>query len=595
MLSRFPSLDSTGDLEPRRRSVARLRSPLSRRTRTFRGRVEPLEGRALLTFGSGGIVTGPVGQAFSLAVQPADQKIVAGGDAVTSKGMQAFDLVRYNTDGSLDLTFGSGGVVTTTFGNYNYPAVNSILVQPDGKIVAGGSDVSTKTYPYSGQFALARYTSTGSPDTTFGNRGVVTTSFPSSDGQAGINTVLLRSDGEIVAVGSVQASTSNNMASVALALYKSSGALDSSFGSSGTVVDAPLSTSASTPNPGGGTTTVYKYFEANGGALERDNSILVAGTYVTETKVTTSSGSYSWTVNERDLALVHYLAGGKRDLSFGTSGVAILPVTSTGLTTSDATGNNIVVQPDGAIVEVGTARSPDDAYNDIVLARYNANGTPDATFGGGAGYTLVDMGTLGTYPSGDLVWSFGDSVALQPNGQILAAGTVATSFNSTNRRPTAYAFATVRLNPDGSIDSGFGRNGAAITQVLYNEYDPVAVGLETIGNQTMVVDATRAMVSSTNNTQDFALVRYTPSGSLDSGTTSAMTAAVSSRTSGAAPSHAGPVPGGPLADTPIGRMTIGLTGSMPTAPSIIPVAGLVPQSLDSSDLIDRLPSGRRRR
>jgi uncharacterized delta-60 repeat protein len=316
---------------------------------------------------------------------------------------------------------------------------------------------------------------------------------------------------------------------------------------------------------------------------------------VTETGVTTSSGSTTWTINERDLALVHYLAGGARDLSFGTGGIAIMPVTPTGVTTLNATGNNIAVQPDGAIVEVGTEQWPSDAYNDMVLARYSANGTPDTTFGGGAGYTLIDMGTLGTYPSGDSVWSLGDSVALQPNGQILAAGTVATSFGSTGH-PAAFGFATVRLNSDGSLDPTFGTNGAAITQVLYNEYDPVSIGLETLNNQTMIVDATRAMVSSTNATQEFALVRYTPSGSLDSGTASAATpAALSTQSAGTVTSLASVPRGGSLAGTPMGLVSAGLVGSAPAAPSIIPVAGLVPQALDTPGYFDTLLTGRKRR
>lgn len=161
-----------------------------------------------MSFGTGGIVTTQVNgyntsQALAVAIQPADQKIVAGGD-VQSVGTESFALARYNTDGTLDSAFGKGGVVSTTFGNSDYPQVNSLLVQPsEGKIVAGGNDTyfDKKTLSYRMRFGLARYTSSGSLDTTFGSGGKVTTSFASSNGQAGINTVLLRSNGEILAVG----------------------------------------------------------------------------------------------------------------------------------------------------------------------------------------------------------------------------------------------------------------------------------------------------------------------------------------------------------------------------------------------------------
>ena len=362
------------------RSQERPRYSRDRRPRSFHGHVEFLEGRTLLSFGTGGIVTTQVignggSQAFAIAIQPADQKIIAGGDVQPNASQSAaFGLVRYNTDGTLDSTFGSKGVVTTAFNKSDFDEVDSVVVQPgDGKILAGGTDIyfDKKTVSYLGRFALARYTTSGSLDATFGSSGMVTTSFPASDYQAVINTLLLRSDGEIVAVGDVSANVLNNFASVALAVYKSNGALDKSFGSSGTVVDNSLTTSTTNANPGGGTTTVYKFFTASGGALESDNSVLVAGSYVTETKVTTTSGSVSWTLNERDLALVHYLANGQRDLTFGSAGIAVTPITPTGVTTSNAGGTNVVLQSDGAIVVVGTAAGS-SGYTDFLVARYNS-------------------------------------------------------------------------------------------------------------------------------------------------------------------------------------------------------------------------------
>ncbi len=515
MFSRFMPPALIRGSQNRGTSLDGRRSPHGRRPRSFRGGVESLEGRTLLSFGTGGVVTtqvkgSPDSQAFALAVQPSDQKLVVGGDVEQPNYTSLFSLVRYNTDGTLDSTFGSQGVVTTTFNKSDYGAtVNSIVVQPsNGKIVAGGTDTYGYNYNlfiYESQFALARYNTNGSLDSTFGKGGKVTTAFPSSDGEAGINTVLLRSDGEIVAVG-VANPDSMVAQYVALALYKSNGALDASFGSSGTVMDTSLDTSTSSPNSGGGTTTVYKYFSPSGGTLESDNSILVAGTYVTETEVTTSSGSLSWTTTEQDLALVHYLANGTRDLSFGTNGIAITPITPTGVTTSNATGSSVLVQPNGAIVELGTAAGA-NGHSDFVVARYNANGTLDTSFGSGVGYTLVDLGATAQ----------GDSVVLQPNGQMVAAGLVVTG-----RDPhglATWGFATVRLNADGSLDSTFGAGGAVVTQVPYEVVQyTVATGIETINNQAMIVDAGTADVAFNTGTQDFALVRYNPT-SLDTTTT----------------------------------------------------------------------------
>ena len=100
--------------------------------------------------------------------------------------------------------------------------------------------------------------------------------------------------------------------------------------------------------------------------------------------------------SQQDLALVHYTAKGKRDTSFGgaTNGIVITPVTPTGVTSSNARASSLVVQPNGAIVEVGTATGP-GGHADFVLARYNSDGTTDDSFSG-AGYVLVDLGASRT-------------------------------------------------------------------------------------------------------------------------------------------------------------------------------------------------------
>ena len=202
--------------------------------RSFVANIEHLEGRTLLSFGVGGIVTSEINggaQAFAVAIQPADQKIVVGGDTGTVEN-GSFALARYNTDGTLDSTFGTSGVVITPFSTaLGNPQVNSLAVQPsNGAIVAGGTDYYfvKKTLSYDSEFALARYTTSGSLDTTFGTSGEVTTTFPSADGEVNLNSVLLTSSGEILAVGAANYNNTGAGSSVALALYTSTGALDRS-------------------------------------------------------------------------------------------------------------------------------------------------------------------------------------------------------------------------------------------------------------------------------------------------------------------------------------------------------------------------------
>ena len=135
------------------------------------------------TFGSQGVVTTSLSNAdiYGLAVAPYASKtagnppdrILVGGEVVKYKGAQVlgdFVLARYNSNGTLDTTFGSKGIVQTDLGGQSEQVV-SILVQDDGRIVAVGE--SFQPGPY---FALARYTAAGQLDTTFGNGGVVKTS-----------------------------------------------------------------------------------------------------------------------------------------------------------------------------------------------------------------------------------------------------------------------------------------------------------------------------------------------------------------------------------------------------------------------------------
>ena len=167
-----------------------------------------------LSFGNGGKVITPIGNgdegASAVAIQ-SDGKIVAAGSWEIIDYFTSFALVRYNTDGSLDTSFGSGGIVTTAGGGSNTASFSDVAIQPDGKIVAVGSD----PYGNSFKFILARYNTNGSLDTTFGTGGKVLT----LDGFA--NAVAIQSDGKIVVAGT------------GLARYNTNGSLDTTFGTNG--------------------------------------------------------------------------------------------------------------------------------------------------------------------------------------------------------------------------------------------------------------------------------------------------------------------------------------------------------------------------
>ena len=139
------------------------------------------------SFGSGGIVTTPVDYSArieALVLQP-DGKIVAGG--VTGGFFQGgrLALARYGTDGTLDSTFGSYGIVKTEVDSSGFSS--GLALQPDGMIVLAG-----------GQDSVARYRSNGTPDTAFGTNGVATSGFISF---GVVDAVALQEDGRIVTGG----------------------------------------------------------------------------------------------------------------------------------------------------------------------------------------------------------------------------------------------------------------------------------------------------------------------------------------------------------------------------------------------------------
>ena len=284
------------------------------------------------SFGTGGIVTtgfGVSAEATSAAVQ-ADGKIVAAGFA-NLDGAHDFALVRYNSNGTLDASFGTGGKVTTAFlsQGFSEAQANSVAVQPDGRIVAAGNAMVGGAF----DFALARYNSNGTLDASFGTGGRVTTDFAGANDQA--ESVAVQPDGRIIAAGAAGLFINRGF-DFALARYNSNGTLDTSFGTSGKVT-TDFAGANDVPS------------EPSAIALQGDGKIVVVGqTFV---------GGFS------DFALVCFNSNGTLDASFGTGGKV-----TTNFASADDVPFSVAVQPDGNIVVAGGATINGRA--DFALARY---------------------------------------------------------------------------------------------------------------------------------------------------------------------------------------------------------------------------------
>lgn len=181
-----------------------------------------------VSFGTAGIVRTDFGGTDKLnvvVVQP-DGKIIAAGSTVGDAD-EDLAVARYNTDGSLDSTFGSDGKVTTDIADRDI--VNTLVVQPDGKIVVAG-DTSSATYLGESAWVLLRYLPTGEPDTSFGDGGRVITDYAGNTRADHLETLLLQPDGKLLAAG-YSAGFYQADSDAVLARYNSDGSPDRTFGS----------------------------------------------------------------------------------------------------------------------------------------------------------------------------------------------------------------------------------------------------------------------------------------------------------------------------------------------------------------------------
>jgi uncharacterized delta-60 repeat protein len=315
---------------------------------TFGGFAGSLSGRVLTDLG------GETDEVFAVAIQP-DGRIVATGSAQGN-----LPVVRYNTNGSLDPTFGAGGkVIMSSTGG---AGGSGVVLQPDGKIVVGG---------YAGDtFTVFRYTTSGSLDSSFGSGGRAKATF-ASGAASGATAVALQPDGKIVAAGITAIPGS---VKVALARYKADGSLDKSFNGVGTVTTAV----------GSG------YSIGRALAIQPDGRIVVA--------VDTPSA----------MAVVRYLVDGSLDAGFGAGGIALLTFPER------ARAFAIALQPDAKLIVAGVAETSPGPGSAFRILRLKPNGSLDTSFGTGGKVTTAFGGSS---------FSIALALALQPDGMIVAAGT----------------------------------------------------------------------------------------------------------------------------------------------------------------------------
>lgn len=340
------------------------------------------------TFGNAGKVATdflgfPVG-ADAVALYP-DGRIVVVGYADYDKNEDSdFGIARYNSDGSLDTSFDGDGKVMaglTRFNNRTHAFDNgaeAVAIQSDGKIVVAGLVGGGPNLDTGPDFGLIRYNSNGSPDTSFGTNGIALTDF--FDSVDDPRSLVIQPDGKIVVAGDIVNPPANTNHDFGLVRYNTDGTLDASFGSGGKMV-----------------TDFFRISDvARAVALQADGKIVVAG-YV-------YGGGIDY-----DFGLARYNTDGSLDKTFGTNGKI----------NTDSSGREMAValtiQPDGKIIAGGFASpsaTPDFTRSFVALARYSSNGSLDSSFGVNGKVTVDFFGKR----------NVAIALAMQPDGKLVVAG-----------------------------------------------------------------------------------------------------------------------------------------------------------------------------
>jgi uncharacterized delta-60 repeat protein len=404
------------------------------------------------SFGTGGIAFADFSNGLdivnTIAVQ-ADGKTIVAGYTHPSSGYRDSAFARFNNNGTLDTTFGSGGKVIIDLGSTGNDQIEKIHALSGGGLLATGI-----AYQGSGlfNFSLTKLTASGSLDTSFGNGGKVVTNLGNN---SYIYDSVILANGKIVAVGGLQ------NAGFAVVQYNSDGTLDTSFDADGIA-----------------TTTLGSIFDtARSVTTTPDGKILVAGFY--------------YGPSGQTLGLARFNSNGSLDTTFDGDGK--LTVGDRIFVDDEQSTIRVVSLADGKFLVGATVAYPNGFYPTVY--RFNQDGTLDSTFAQ-AGKQKIDINSI-DYLFNDL--------KVTGDGKIVLG---LTANQGTPSNPD-FDFAAVRLNPDGSLDTGFGTNGITTIPVstLGSGANDFARGIQIDAAGNILIGGYSYQTAVFNGDRQFALVR----------------------------------------------------------------------------------------
>lgn len=429
------------------------------------------DGSLDMSFGTGGMVAFPQGGTTEFVPQAAalqaDGSIVVAGEQLTvATGHTQAELQRYTSAGMLDASFGSGGSLLLSGVSTMQSLLTSVAVLADKTYLVGGTDVVVgDSNPHS---IVAHLMTNGMLDPNFGSNGVEEL-VPNAGSADSLTQLAVEPDGSIAVTGTIAGS-----ATIAPGIYvghlTSDGQLDPGF--NGTGLNAQ-------PLP--------PTWTIDGGASIALQPIAASNT----ANIVLATGALTSFDSTDQIALVRFSPDGSLDSAFGQGGAVLAGVPSP----QSLTVGQAIQQPDGGLVLTG---GQNVVASNFLAARFNADGTPDTTFGNG-GIVSIDLG--GRH-------DIANDIAIQPDSKLVLVGGTDDANPADNFRQE---YALTRLNADGTVDSTFGAGGTVISDfggtvqqfsrvALQNDGPILAAGVFT--------DATHNHVA--------VLTRYLQNGQLDS-------------------------------------------------------------------------------
>ena len=363
------------------------------------------------SFGTGGKVVTSINSGADIAyatVLQSDGKILVSGTTNSSISGKDFFCIRYNTNGTLDTSFGTNGIATFDLQGGSDDVAYAMSLLSDGNIILAGfsDDGSNKNA------AIIRITTSGTLDTTFGTSGKVYTEFISGRADE-IKVIKVHALTGNLIVGGTSSATSTNSQGV-IARYTSNGVLDTNFNTTGIVT---------LPNASGNGT----YYHIIEDLAVKSNGKISAIGWINQQGLSWSANHYGCRLN----------SNGTLDTTFSTDGVIV----TNGGFNGDDKSFSLILNSDDSFLFAGGGYLTDLQY-DFFLGLYNSSGS---TAQGKASFNFATLNK-------DIIYGSG----LDSTGKIVLVGSSVASVSSST-------FGLARVNSDYTVDTSFGTSGKVTT------------------------------------------------------------------------------------------------------------------------------------